>query len=99
MWLLSAFFVVLQALSAAQLLAAEYVADMSCHEVAGFAETTAQQKAAGVTLKEAVSGLRQSLGSEYQSTKMALERIIRSIYTRKELAAANPDQVAEAYRR
>jgi hypothetical protein len=78
---------------------ADYVPGMSCHEVGGFAEQVAEQKSIGVTLNEAVVGLRQSLGPEYRGAKRALEKIIRAIYSTKALSSATSDAIRDAYER
>jgi hypothetical protein len=78
---------------------AGYVPGMSCSEVGGFAQQVVEQKSIGVTLKEAVVGLRQSLGPEYRDTKRALEKIVRAIYGTKTLSTAAPEEVAAAYQR
>jgi hypothetical protein len=78
---------------------ADYVPGMSCYEVRGFAQQVVEQKAIGVDLKEAVTGLRQSLGPEYRDTKRALEKIIQAIYTTRSLSTASSEEVATAYER
>jgi hypothetical protein len=78
---------------------AGYVPGMSCSEVGGFAQQVVEQKSIGVTLNEAVAGLRQSLGPEYGNTQRALEKIIRAIYGTKTLSTATPEEVGAAYER
>ena len=78
---------------------AAYVPGMTCEEVRGFAQVVSEQKLLGENLKDQIVGVRQSLGSEYKNTKHALEIIVRAIYGIKNLSAATPEAVGDAYER
>jgi len=90
-------FLVVSALPAPAI-AAEYVPGMTCHEVGGFAEAVIVEKSLGDSLKEQISGMRQSIPA-YPRTQAALEKIIRSIYANPALRKASPDDVGKAYER
>lgn len=73
---------------------------MSCSEVGGFAEQVAYQKQMkdGVTLKEALSGMHDSLsGGDFKSTERILAQIINEIYKRPYLSKLNPDMVRSTF--
>ena len=86
-------------------LAAPYVPGMTCGQVGDFAESVADQMRSdpktgfvGLTLKEQIAGLRQSIRG-YPATWTALEKIIRAIYSTPALRSAAPDSVGKAYER
>lgn len=79
---------------------ADYVAGMNCDEVGYAAFATAQWRDEGMSLKEQLDGLRQSLPhGEYQDTQRALRRIIRTIYTQPAMKKATPSEVREAFQK
>lgn len=67
---------------------------MSCAEIGGFAQSVMDQKQMkdGVTLKEALDGMHNSLsGGNFKSTEKVLAEIINEIYKRPYLSNLNPD--------
>ncbi|MDQ2859848.1 MAG: hypothetical protein M3T55_03785 [Pseudomonadota bacterium] len=72
---------------------------MTCEQVGGFAQTVADTKRDGETLKGQLSDLRNSLPVGYDEAKCSLGIIIRAIYTSKPFANATPEAVANAYQK
>ena len=73
---------------------------MSCAEIGGFAQQVAFQKQMkdGVTLKEALEGMHESLsGGDFKSTEKALAEVINEIYKRPYLSKLNPDVVKSTF--
>ena len=73
---------------------------MSCSEIGGFAEQVAYQKQMkdGVTLKEALDGMHDSLsGGDFKSTEKVLVQIINEIYKRPYLSKLNPGMVRSTF--
>jgi len=93
--------IVLVSLLVSPLLAsADYVPGMNCDEVGLAAFFTAQWRDEGMTLKEQLDGLRQSLPpGEYQDTQRAMAKIIRAIYTLPAMRKATPSEVQNAYQK
>jgi hypothetical protein len=78
--------------------AADYVPGMTCEQVGGFAESVAEQKALGLSLRKQIIGMRQSIPN-YPDTQAKLAKIIRAIYGDPALGSAPPEAVGKAYER
>jgi hypothetical protein len=73
---------------------------MSCAEIGGFAQSVAYQKQMkdGVTLKEALEGMHNSLsGNDFKSTEKVLAQIINEIYKRPHLSKLDPEVVKSTF--
>jgi len=73
------------------------IAGVSCSDIGSFARFVAEQKAEGVTLKEAVRQLHRSFGREHPETEQELEKIVQAIYEMPIFSTATPAEVGTAY--
>ena len=73
------------------------VPEMTCAEIAAFAQEVAQQKAEGRPLNDMVRRLRRSFGRKDADTEHELEKIVRAIYHMTIFSTASPEEVGSAY--
>jgi hypothetical protein len=73
------------------------IAGVSCSDIGSFARFVAEQKAEGVTLKEAVRQLHRSFGREHRDAEHELENIVRAIYEIPIFSTVSPAEVGTAY--
>jgi hypothetical protein len=73
------------------------VREMTCAEIAAFAQEVAQQKAEGLPRNDVVRRLRRSLGRKEAETDHQLENIIHAIYGIPIFSSVSPEEVGSAY--
>ena len=73
------------------------VREMTCAEIAAFAQQVAQQKERGRPLNDMVRRLRRSLGLQDADTEHELEKIVREIYGVPIFSTVSPAEVGSAY--
>ena len=73
------------------------VPEMTCAEIAAFAQEVAQQKAEGRPLNDMVRRLRRSFGRRDADTEHELEMIARAIYHMTIFSTVSPEEVGSAY--
>src|SRR5215469_13793201 len=73
------------------------VPEMTCAEIAAFAQEVAQQKAEGRPLYDMVRRLRRSFGRKDADTEHELEKIVRAIYGAPIFSTVRPEEVGSAY--
>jgi len=85
------------AMFASPLAFCQRVREMTCAEIAAFAQQVAQQKEWGRPLNDMVRRLRRSLGRQDADTEHELEMIVRAIYGMPIFSTVSPAEVGNAY--
>ena len=73
------------------------VREMTCAEIAAFAQEVAQQKAEGRPLNDMVRRLRRSFGRKNGDVEYELEKIVRATYGVPIFSTVGPEEVGSAY--